>query len=366
MKQLELDMGTVVFSNDLKTWLVALGITLGVLVVLRLVEQVIISRLAKLTSRTSTIVDDLLVNALKKTKLIYLLIVSVFVGSVVLELSDNASTVLWRTTIIATLLQGGIWLSEALMTWLRHYRERQLEEDAASVMTMNALGIIGRIALWSTVLMLTLDNIGVDVTALVAGLGIGGVAVALALQNILGDLFASLSIVLDKPFVLGDFIIVGDLMGSVENIGIKTTRLRSLSGEQLVFSNGDLLGSRVRNYGRMFRRRIVFSIGVLYQTEADQLEQIPVMIREAVERREHTTFDRSHFAGFGDSSLDFETVYYVESPDYAVYMDAQQAINLELFRRFAEEGIGFAYPTRTLFIEKSEEGPDKPSARATG
>jgi len=354
MKQLEFDLGTVVFSNTLATWLTALGVVVGVAIVLRIVEEVVLVRLARLTARTSTIVDDLLVNALKKTKLIYLLVVSVFAGSVVLELPDDIRTVLWRTTIIATLIQAGIWFSEALMTWLKHYREQQLEEDAASVMTMNALGIIGRIALWSTVLMLALDNIGVDVTALVAGLGIGGIAVALALQNILGDLFASLSIVLDKPFVIGDFIIVGDLMGSVENIGIKTTRLRSLSGEQLILANGDLLSSRVRNFGRMYRRRAVFKIGVVYQTTAEQLESIPKMIREAVERQEKATFDRSHFGSYGDSSLDFETVYYVEDPDYAVYMDIQQAINLELFRRFADTGIDFAYPTRTLFLEKTD------------
>ncbi|MGB5810160.1 MAG: mechanosensitive ion channel family protein [Polyangiales bacterium] len=344
----------MVYSNTVETWLVALGVLVGALVVLRIVKQVVVVRLARLTSQTGTIVDDLLINALEKTKLIYLLIVAVFAGSVVLQLPDNVRTVLLSTTIIATLVQGGIWVSQALMTWLQHYREQQLDEDASSVMTMNALGLIGRIALWATVLMLVLDNVGVDVTALVAGLGIGGIAIALALQNILGDLFGSLSIVLDKPFVIGDFIVVGDLMGSVENIGIKTTRLRSLSGEQLVFANGDLLGSRIRNYGRMYRRRVVFKIGVVYQTPPAQLEHIPKMIREAVERQDKATFDRSHFASYGDSSLDFETVFYVESPDYAVYMDIQQAINLEIFQRFEDQGIGFAYPTRTLFIERDD------------
>ncbi|MEM7436711.1 MAG: mechanosensitive ion channel family protein [Myxococcota bacterium] len=354
MKGLNFDLGTVVYSNTVEAWLVALGVLLGVLIVLRIIKQVVIVRLARLTVQTSTIADDLLINALKKTKLIYLFIVSVFAGSVFLELPSDVRTILWRTTIIATLIQAGIWLSEALMTWLQHYRERQLEQDAASVMTMNALGIIGRIVLWATVLMLALDNVGVDVTALVAGLGIGGVAVALAIQNILGDLFASLSIVLDKPFVIGDFIAVGDHLGSVENIGIKTTRLRSLSGEQLVFANGDLLSSRIRNFGRMYRRRVVFGIGVVYQTSHEQLERIPSVIQEAIERHAQTTFDRSHFATYGDSSLDFETVYYVESPDYNAYMDIQQAINLELFRRFEELGIEFAYPTRTLFVEHTD------------
>jgi small-conductance mechanosensitive channel len=217
-------------------------------------------------------------------------------------------------------------------------------------MTMNALGFLGRLALWSLVVLLILDNLGVDITALVAGLGIGGIAIGLAVQNILGDLFASLSIVLDKPFVLGDFIIVDDLMGSVESIGIKTTRVRSISGEQLVFSNSDLLDSRIRNYGRLYKRRVVFTLGVTYGTAKDKLEKIPGIVREAIKAQEKAKFDRSHFASYGDFSLNFETVYFVMDSDYNLYMDIQQAINLEVYQRFADEGIEFAFPTQTLFL----------------
>ena len=201
------------------------------------------------------------------------------------------------------------------------------------------------------VALVALDTAGIDITALVAGLGVGGIAVALAVQNILGDLFASLSIVLDKPFVIGDFIIVGDMMGTVEHIGMKTTRVRSLSGEQLVFSNTDLLSSRIRNYKRMQERRALFRFGVTYQTSRDLLARIPEVVREVIEGRDETRFDRAHFAGFGDSSLDFEVVYYMLVPDYNAYMDTQQAVNLELVGRFEEIGIDFAYPTRTVFVE---------------
>ncbi len=159
---------------------------------------------------------------------------------------------------------------------------------------------------------------------------------------------------LDKPFVIGDFLIIGEFMGRVEQIGLKTTRLRSLSGEQLIFSNSDLLGSRVRNYGRMFERRIVFTIGVTYQTPREQLRRIPTILREAVEHQEQTRFDRSHFKAYGAYSIDFETVYYVLVPDYVAYMDIQQAINLEIHERFEEAGIEFAYPTQTLFLAKPE------------
>jgi small-conductance mechanosensitive channel len=310
----------------------------------------LVVRIERLTRKTHTIIDDLVVGALRKTKLLFLFVVSSFIGTLSLQLPAEVRDILWKVTIVAAIVQAGIWISTALTIWLENYRKG--EEDGGHRMTMNALSFLGRIVLWATALLLILDNLGVDVTALVAGLGIGGVAIALAVQNILGDLFASLSIVLDQPFVLGDFIVVGDLAGSVEHIGIKTTRIRSISGEQLVFSNADLLGSRIRNFGRMERRRVVFSIGVTYQTPVDKIERIPALIRSAVEAQEQVSFDRSHFSSYGDFSLNFETVYFVESSDYAKHMDILQAVNLRIFQSFADEGIEFAYPTQTLILEK--------------
>ena len=338
------------YGNEIKTWLIALAVAIGTLVALRLVEQVLIVRVERLTQKTNTIIDDVIIGALRKTKLLYLLIVSIFVGSIWLSLPSEVRSPLWKVAIVATIIQAGIWLSTALQIWLENYSKE--ETDGADRMTMNALSFLGRIALWATVLLLILDNLGVDVTALVAGLGIGGIAIALAVQNVLSDLFASLSIVLDKPFVPGDFVVVGDMAGSVEHIGIKTTRIRSISGEQLVFSNTDLLGSRIRNFGRMRERRVVFSLGVTYQTPADKLERVPGLIQAAIESQERARFDRSHFASYGDSALNFETVYYVESSDYATHMDILESVNLTIYRSFAAEGIEFAYPTQTLFIEK--------------
>jgi len=202
---------------------------------------------------------------------------------------------------------------------------------------------------WSSHLVIP-DHMGFNITALVAGLGIGGVAVALAVQNILGDLFASLSIVLDKPFVVGDFIVVDDMRGTVERVGVKSTRVRSLDGESLVFSNSELLKSRIRNFRQLTERRVLFTIGVTYQTPAAQVGSIPAWLRAIVEEREKTRFDRAHFKEYADSALVFEVVYYVLDPAYNVYMDIQQAINLEILERFTAEGIGFAYPTQTLHI----------------
>ncbi len=339
-------------GNSLEQWIIALLATMVTLIVLRVVKRVLTRRVTKFAQRTKTEIDDFIVDLLERTKSFFLLGLALYAGSYSLTLQPSTKGVLDSIIIILFLIQAAIWGNGAISFGVKRYVKKQVAEDAASVTTITALGFISRLILWTVILLLALDNVGVDITALVAGLGIGGIAVALAIQNILGDLFASLSIVLDKPFVIGDFIIVGDFLGSVEHIGLKTTRLRSLSGEQLVFTNGDLLQSRIRNYKRMFERRIVFSIGVVYQTSYEILAAIPNMIREIIESQEQTRFDRAHFKQYGNFSLDYEIVYYVKSPDYNLYMDIQQAINLALFRRFQEEKIEFAYPTQTLFMER--------------
>jgi len=344
----------VILDNRLERWLVALAITVAILVGLRLFKNVVIGRLRSLAGRTKTDWDDLLAHTLGKTKLSVLGVLAIYGGANALSLPARTHGLIERASILALLLQGGIWGAAAVSFALEHYRRRQLaERDRNEATAVGALAFVARIAVWAVVVLLALDNLGIDVTALVAGLGIGGVAVALAVQNILGDLFASLSIVLDKPFVVGDFLVVGEFPGTVEHVGIKSTRLRSLSGEQLVFSNADLLGSRIRNYGRMFERRILFKLGVTYQTPRDKLHAIPGIIRDAIEQQPKTRFDRSHFAAYGDFSLDFETVYFVTDPSYNVYMDTQQAINFRIHEQFEAEEIEFAYPTQTLFLEKT-------------
>jgi len=343
------------YGNTVWAWLLALLIMILVGVVLRVLRGVILRRLTGFVERTATELDDLVADLLKRTRLFFLLVVSLYAGSLALTLPEVATRVISTVTVLVLLIQAGIWGTGLVSFWITRYVRRKLEEDAATATSMAALGFVIKVVLWAVLLLLALDNMGVKIGPLIAGLGIGGIAVALALQNVLGDLFGSLSIVLDKPFVIGDFIIVGDLLGTVERIGLKTTRVRSLYGEQLVFSNSDLLNSRIRNYKRMYERRIVFSIGVTYQTPYEKLAAIPGMIREIIESLEKTRFDRAHFKEYGDFSLKFEIVYYVLTPDYNTYMDIQQAINLAICRRFEKEGIEFAYPTHTLFIT---EPPD--------
>ncbi len=338
-------------GNSVQTWLIAAAIFLLALIVFRVGRGVLERRLTRLAERTKTDLDDLVLDLVRKTKFFFPFIIALYAGIQPLVLPPTGDQVFRGVMVIGFLLQAALWGNAVISFWITRYMQARMEEDAAAATSIGALRFVGKLLLWTFVLLLALDNLGVDVTALVTGLGVGGIAVALALQNVLGDLFASLSIVLDRPFVIGDFIIVGEFPGTVEHIGLKTTRVRSLSGEQLVFSNSDLLSSRIRNYKRMAERRILFSFGVIYQTPYEKLARIPGMVREIIEAQEKARFDRAHFKAYGESSLDFEVVYYVLMPEYLAYMDTQHAINLEIFRRFQEEGIDFAYPTRTLFIE---------------
>lgn len=292
------------------------------------------------------------------------LLISAAVGVLVLSLFREISaptlviawSVVWRMAIICVAIQlfswAGTFVDWAGALWIRRRAIAEGQADPAVAGAMGTFRWLFLLVAYAAILLLALENFGIDVTALVAGLGVGGIAVALAVQNILGDLFASLTITLDKPFVVGDFIIVGTEMGTIEKVGLKTTRVRSLGGEQLIFGNNDLLSSRIRNYKRMQERRIVFAFGVTYQTTPEQLAKITEHVRSIITEHKLARFDRCHFHKFGASSLDFEVVYFTLKPDYNVYMDVQQEINLELMRRLASEGIEFAYPTQTLYLDR--------------
>jgi small-conductance mechanosensitive channel len=342
-----------ILDNPLRQWLLATITVLLGYVLLRLVKRVAEKRLGKIAPKTETRWDDIAVNTINKTRSIFLLVTSVFLGSLFLQLPERVHTIIHSVFIVVLLLQLGMWLTVIMVSIIEQYRQRALKSNPAAATTINAIGFISKIVIWSLLVLVALDNMGVNITTVVAGMGIGGVAVALAVQNILGDLFASLSIILDKPFVIGDFLIIDEHLGSVEYVGLKTTRIRSLSGEQLVFSNSDLLSSRIRNYGRMFERRVVFTIGVTYDTPRDKLMRIPDMIRDAITAQEKTRFDRSHFMKYGDYALQYETVYYVLSPDYNIYMDIQQSIYFAIHEAFEKSEINFAYPTQKLFVTQT-------------
>lgn len=351
-------MSYTILNNDLVTWGIALGIGIAAAALLFMVRGLVVRRLRAFAPTTATYLDDLAVKVLAATNPLFIAFMGVYAGSHWLALPAGTAVLLSRLAIAALLLQVARWGDVAVHGWLHHYRTHRSAGDVASTTSTAALGFVARVAIWLVIVLMILDNFGVNITTLVASLGIGGIAVALAIQNILGDLFSSLSIVLDKPFVVGDFISVDDIAGTVEYVGLKTTRIRGLGGEQVVFSNSDLLGSRIRNYKRMQTRRIVFGIGVTYETSKALVRAIPDILREIVQAQPQVSFDRAHFKSYGASSLDFEIVYIVNTPEYAAYMDVQQAINLALFDRFADEGIEFAYPTQTVYLSRPKPAAD--------
>jgi small-conductance mechanosensitive channel len=335
-------------------WLTAAGIALAVFIVLRMLRALFARNIARLTQGRP---DSWLADAerlLQRTKTWFLLVMACCGGALGFGLSSRGQKAVALIAVTALLIQAAFWADALLAGTVSRLTSRRRETDAAGATTLTALGFLGRLAIWTAAVLWVMSNLGIDVTAMVAGLGIGGIAVALAAQNILGDLFASASIVLDRPFVIGDFIVVDDKKGVVEYIGLKTTRLRSLSGEQLVFSNTDLLKSRLHNYKRMSQRRATFTIDVTYDTPPDKVAAVPAMLREAVEAQPLARLDRAHFASFGQYSLIFEVVYYVLSSEYNVYMDVQQEVNLAILRRFAAEGIEFAFPTQTIHCRRAD------------
>jgi small-conductance mechanosensitive channel len=336
----------VVMSNDLGTWSTALAIGGGVVLVAWPLRGLVRRRCRALQERSPRSVATGLFELLAHTRWWFFVALGLLAARTVLELPEPAATWYARVVAALVLLQFGVWGG----VLVREGVERRFDADSDPSRRTGAtvVKLMGLLVVWVLVVLSILANVGVDVTALVAGLGVGGIAIALALQNVLGDLFASVSILLDKPFVVGDFIVVGDVSGTVEAIGLKTTRVRSIGGEQVVIANNDLLQSRVRNFKRMHERRIVFKLGVTYDTPPAKIERIPVMLREILSGLEGVRFDRAHFSGFGDSSLDFEVVYFVDVPEYDAYMDRQQAINLAILRQFTQEKIEFAFPTRTI------------------
>lgn len=347
-------MDLIYFGNSVKSWLTALFITALLLLLFNILKTLGLRKLGKLAPQTKTELDDILVVLLKHTQSYFLWAAALYIGSLSLVFPALLTAWIKILALSALFIQGGFWGDGFISHWLFRESEKRLKEDAETATTFHALGVAARLILWTLVGLLVLDNLpNVEINSLIASLGIGGIAVALAVQNILGDLFASLSIILDKPFVIGDYVAVGDYQGTVEDIGLRSTRVRSLSGELLILSNVDMLDSRIRNFKHMEQRRVSFSLGVAYQTSPEQLVRIPEIIQEIIESQPHTRFERAHFKTYGDSSLNFESVYYLSTPDYGIYMDVQQTINLEIFRRFASEGIQFAYPIQTLLVKQS-------------
>ena len=323
-------------------------------IVVKIVKTIVLAKFKGWASKTANEIDDFIIGLIEKTVVPLLYFGTLYLSLNYLTLETFARKVIDSAgSILITIM--GIRFGIAIITYALETFWVNKEHDPSKKGSLTGIITTIKIIIWGIGLTFLLDNLGFKISAVVAGLGIGGIAVALAAQAVLGDLFSYFAIFFDRPFEIGDFIIVGDFMGVVEHVGIKTTRLRSLGGEEIVMANSDLTGSRVRNYKRMQKRRVVFKLGVTYQTTSAQVQAIPGLITNIIKNVPDTTFDRSHFASYGDFALIFETVYYILSNDYNKYMDVQQEINFKIKEEFEKQGIDFAYPTQTLHIEKTSQ-----------
>lgn len=345
------------FGNSLITWLLSAGIAVFVLLVIALLRRIAADRLQKIAQRTVTPVDDAFVAVIGATRLWLIAVLTVALGARMLALPEPLARAFRVLAVIAFFVQIGLWAGRLFGFWLDRSEARARETNVGAATSLAALRFIGMLALWLFMLLMVLDNIGVNITSLVAGLGIGGVAVAFALQNVLGDLFASLAIIIDKPFVVGDAIGVGDQAGTVERVGLKTTRLRGLGGEEIVFSNGDLLKSQIRNYRRMRERRVAFTFGVAANTDPSRLERIPALVGDIVEREPHARFERAHLLVL-DDPLQFHVVFWMTTPDYAEGADVRHRIHLSLIRMLAAEGVALKFVPRGFAAPPSQAGTE--------
>lgn len=341
---------TVFLYNTVRDWVIALSVIVGLLLLIRIFRTIIFKKVKTWASKTESTVDDFAVRIVERSILPMAYLGAVYAGLYYLQFPPrvhrviNVALLVAGTFFVLKLISGFIHFF--LLRAIRHHENRE-----AKAKQLRGILLVINIVVWILGLVFLLSNLGYNITAVITGLGVGGIAIALASQVVLGDLFSYFVIFFDRPFEIGDSIQVDDKSGTVEYIGIKTTRLRTLSGEQLVVSNTNLTNARVHNFKRMETRRIAFKLGLVYQTPAEKLRQVPELVKEIITSTPDITYDRGHFSGYGAFSLDFEFVYHVNSPDYLLYMDRQQSIYLQIFETFEREGLQFAYPTQQLIVD---------------
>jgi small-conductance mechanosensitive channel len=338
---------SIILGNTILQWLVALGIIIVSWAVIRGAKHVFLTKLKRFSSHTRTTLDDFIVQLAEGALIPALYLGALYAGINYLTLNPKVDKYLH----VAVMVVVTFIIIKTITSAINYLINNSLGNDAKDIekkKQARGIIIIVNIILWVLALVFLINNLGYNITSVVTGLGIGGVAIALASQAILGDLFNYFVIFFDKPFEVGDFIIVDDKMGSIEYIGVKSTRIRTLSGEQLICSNTNLVNARIHNYKRMETRRVVFTLGVVYNTSPEKVQRIPGLIKDIILSQKDTRFDRAHFSAFGQFSLTFEVVYYILSAEYNLYMDRQQAIYLAILNAFRKEGIQFALPTQTL------------------
>lgn len=346
------------FNNTIQEYLIFLGILFGLIIVFVIFKSIIVHRLKKVAGLTKTEYDDALIKIIQKISWLFYFILALFVASKYLVLGDLYSKIIYYIFVIILVWQIIKSIQVGLDFLIEQYIIKKNkendddEEDGPDVHKIAMFTKLIKIIIWIVGGLLIVSNLGFNITSLIAGLGVGGIAIALAAQNILEDIFASFSIYLDQPFKIGDYIVVGDKMGTVKKIGIKTSRITSLQGEEIIISNKELTNAHIQNYKKMEERRINFSLGITYETSNDKLKKIPALVEKAVNSVKDCRFERAVWKSFGDYSLGFDIVFYYPNNDYTEYLLAQEQINLLIKDFFEKEGIDFAYPSQTIFLNK--------------
>jgi small-conductance mechanosensitive channel len=338
--------GGAFLGSTTQQWLQAAAAAVGGVALLWVLRRLTERRLAHLAEQTETVADDFaieLVRGIRPSLFVFVALVGIDAFIAFPSPADEAVRIV---KILALVLQGFAWTNVIVAFWLGQWSRNNPQQSDRT--TIAALGFGVRLALWVLLVLLALQNYGVNITTLITGLGVGGIAIALAVQNVLGDLFAALSIVLDKPFLVGDYVVVDQLEGTVERVGLKTTRIRSVNGEQIIFSNTDLLKSRIRNLARREGRRYVLQTTVALSTDAAHLAGIPELFRQAVDGQPYVVFQRSHLIGTTPAGHEFETAFYVHHADWLIALDARQAILLRVYSAFQREGIALASGVATV------------------
>lgn len=347
-------LNRVIFNNTVLDYLIALGVFILGLIVLKIFKIIVLAKVKEIVDHTITEFDDLIINTFDSVGGPFYFFFSLFFALKFINTPDIVSKTVYYILLILGVYYVVTGLQNIIDYGFKKLLKKRQQDDKGKFdpHIINLFRKISRIILWSIAVLIFLQNLGYDITALIAGLGIGGIAIAFALQNILSDIFSSFTIYFDKPFEVGDFIIIGNDMGTVKQIGIKSTRIQTLQGQELVVSNKELTETRVNNYKKMKKRRIVFEFGVVYRTPTEKVKKIPQIVKKIIDDIEITDLDRVHFNKFGDSALNFEVVYYLNSSEYNDYMDTQQDINLKIKEQFEKEGIEMAFPTQTIFLNK--------------
>jgi small-conductance mechanosensitive channel len=339
-------------GNPLSNWAKALGTTVGLYLVAKVIKTILVNRMQAIAKRTNSNIDNIILEVVSQTQNLLIVLAGIYAGVHFLKISDKIINIIDKAFYVVVAMQVGYWLG-GFINHLVIFREKKESGNKEEQTAVHAFGLFGKIMIWTVVALVTIQNVsGMKMDALITSLGVGGIAAGLAVQNILKDIFASLSIFMDKPFLVGDYIQVGDIGGTVENIGLKSTRIRTLLGEEVVFSNSDLLESRLHNYRSMQRRMVTINIGVSPNTPYQTLQDLPALFKEVIEKQKDVTFDRANLSDLGNYTINFEIIYHIESADFDLFVQRREAIYLEIIQRLQEKNVDMPYPTQTVLLQQ--------------